>query len=67
MFAKLISVLSGWVWGPPMLILQVGTGLFLTIRLKGLQFRSLPLAFHPSAFRKERKKSARCRRLISEP
>jgi alanine or glycine:cation symporter, AGCS family len=45
MFAKLISVLSGWVWGPPMLILLVGTGLFLTIRLKGLQFRALPLAF----------------------
>lgn len=44
MFAKMISVLSGWVWGPPMLILLVGTGLFLTIRLKGLQFRALPLA-----------------------
>jgi AGCS family alanine or glycine:cation symporter len=38
-------VLSGWVWGPPMLILLVGTGLYLTIRLKGLQFRALPLAF----------------------
>lgn len=25
---KLISILSGWVWGPPMLILLVGTGLF---------------------------------------
>lgn len=45
MFAKLISVLSGWVWGPPMLILLVGTGLYLTIRLKGIQFRALPLAF----------------------
>lgn len=42
---KLISVLSGWVWGPPMLILLVGTGLYLTVRLKGLQFRALPLAF----------------------
>jgi alanine or glycine:cation symporter, AGCS family len=45
MFANLISVLSGWVWGPPMLILLTGTGLFLTIRLKGLQFRALPQAF----------------------
>lgn len=44
-FTKLISVLSGWVWGPPMLILLVGTGLYLTILLKGLQFRALPLAF----------------------
>lgn len=44
-FTKLVSVLSGWVWGPPMLILLVGTGLYLTVRLKGLQFRALPLAF----------------------
>ncbi|SFK25114.1 alanine/glycine:cation symporter family protein [Methylophaga sulfidovorans] len=45
-----VSVLSGWVWGPPMLILLVGTGLYLTIILKGLQFRALGhalrLVFH---------------------
>lgn len=40
----LISTLSGWVWGPPMLVLLVGTGLYLTILLRGLQFRALPLA-----------------------
>jgi len=34
-------LLSNWIWGPPMLILLVGTGVFLTIRLKGLQFRAL--------------------------
>jgi alanine or glycine:cation symporter, AGCS family len=44
-FETLISTLSGWVWGPPMLTLLVGTGLYLTILLKGLQFRVLPLAF----------------------
>ncbi|MEX2571648.1 MAG: sodium:alanine symporter family protein [Gemmatimonadota bacterium] len=32
---------SGIVWGPPLLILLVGTGLFLTIILRGLQFRQL--------------------------
>lgn len=32
---------SDFVWGPPMLLLLVGTGVFLTIRLKGLQFRGL--------------------------
>lgn len=42
---NLISILSSWVWGPPMLFLIVGTGLYLTIILKGLQFRALPLAF----------------------
>ncbi|HYG32266.1 MAG TPA: alanine:cation symporter family protein, partial [Methylophilaceae bacterium] len=40
----IVSTLSGWVWGPPMLILLVGTGIYLTILLKGLQFRALPLA-----------------------
>ena len=40
----LISTLSGWVWGPPMLVLLVGTGLYLTIILRGMQFRALPHA-----------------------
>lgn len=43
-FEMLIATLSGWIWGPPMLTLLVGTGLYLTILLKGLQFRVLPLA-----------------------
>jgi len=42
---SLVATLSGWVWGPPMLILLVGTGLYLTILLKGMQFRVLPHAF----------------------
>lgn len=33
--------LSDVVWGPPMLVLLVGTGVFLTIRLRGLQFSGL--------------------------
>lgn len=47
---NLVATLSNWVWGPPMLILLVGTGLYLTILLKGMQFRALPhalkLIFH---------------------
>ncbi|OIQ91948.1 amino-acid carrier protein AlsT [mine drainage metagenome] len=42
---SVIATLSNWVWGPPMLTLLVGTGLYLTILLKGMQFRALPLAF----------------------
>jgi AGCS family alanine or glycine:cation symporter len=42
---KIIGELSSIVWGPPMLILLVGTGLYLTIILKGMQFRALPHAF----------------------
>lgn len=41
----IISCLSGIVWGPPMLILLVGTGIYLTFILKGMQFRVLPHAF----------------------
>ncbi len=42
---KIIGTLSSIVWGPPMLVLLVGTGLYLTIILKGMQFRALPHAF----------------------
>lgn len=42
---QLVATLSGIVWGPPMLILIVGTGIYLTIILKGMQFRALPHAF----------------------
>lgn len=37
--------LSDLVWGPYMLLLIVGTGVFLTFRLLFWQFRMLPLAF----------------------
>jgi len=40
-----------WIWGPPLLILLMGIGLYLTIALKGLQFRylgyALKLVFFP--------------------
>jgi AGCS family alanine or glycine:cation symporter len=42
---QLVSSASSFVWGAPMLILLVGTGLFLTIRLKGMQFWALGHAF----------------------
>lgn len=42
---SIMETLSGWVWGPYMLVLIVGTGVFLTFRLLFWQFRMLPLAF----------------------
>ncbi|WBW99673.1 alanine/glycine:cation symporter family protein [Oceanirhabdus sp. W0125-5] len=36
--------ISDFVWGPPLLILLVGTGLYLTLRLGVLQIIKLPLA-----------------------
>lgn len=41
----LLSVVKDWVWSPPLLILLLGTGLFLTLILKGVQFRYLGYAF----------------------
>ncbi len=38
---NLISSASSFVWGVPMLVFLVGTGLYLTIRLKGMQFWAL--------------------------
>jgi len=40
-----METISGWVWGPYMLVLIVGTGIFLTLRLFFWQIRMLPLAF----------------------
>lgn len=37
----LLKKVGDWVWGPAMLVLLVGTGVLLTIMLKGLQFRML--------------------------
>ncbi|MBP8035855.1 MAG: sodium:alanine symporter family protein, partial [Burkholderiaceae bacterium] len=47
----LFHTLGGYVWGPVLLILLVGTGCYLTIRLGALQIRLLPealrMAFSP--------------------
>jgi AGCS family alanine or glycine:cation symporter len=41
---NILNKLDGIVWGPPLLILLVGTGIYLTIRLGVLQVSKLPLA-----------------------
>ncbi|ASI99314.1 alanine/glycine:cation symporter family protein [Thermococcus celer] len=41
MLVDFINWLDGEVWGLPMIVLLVGTGLFLTTVLKGIQFRRL--------------------------
>ncbi|MDP4591012.1 MAG: sodium:alanine symporter family protein [Burkholderiaceae bacterium] len=38
------EMLGSWVWGPVMLVMLVGTGLYLTIRMGGMQFLLLPKA-----------------------
>lgn len=41
---EILQKVSDFIWGPPLLILLVGTGIYLTIRLKLLQIFKLPLA-----------------------
>lgn len=43
-FEELLGTISGFVWGVPLLILIVGTGIYLTVRLGVLQVRLLPYA-----------------------
>lgn len=41
---ELLSSIDGYVWGPPLLILLVGTGIFLSSRLGLIQILKLPTA-----------------------
>ena len=43
-FMDFLTKLDNLAWGVPMLILIMGTGLLLTVRLGVLQFRKLGLA-----------------------
>lgn len=44
-FTKVLNQIDSFVWGAPLLILLVGTGVYLTVRLGLLQVFKLPLAF----------------------
>ncbi|SEA70117.1 alanine or glycine:cation symporter, AGCS family [Eubacterium aggregans] len=53
-FSSIIASVNDFVWGPIMLALLVGTGVFLTIRLKFLPWRNLGYALK-SVFAKQDK------------
>lgn len=42
---ELFKAINNLVWGAPLLILLVGTGIYLTLRLGVFQIRKLPMAF----------------------
>ena len=41
---ELLNEIDSFVWGPPLLVLLVGTGIWLTLRLNLLQVLKLPMA-----------------------
>jgi len=54
-----LNAVSGFVWGPVMLILLLGTGLYLTLGLRAMPIRRLGYGFRQlSAGRKERREDA---------
>jgi AGCS family alanine or glycine:cation symporter len=55
-FSNVLVKIDDFVWGPVMLILLVGTGIFLTIRTKALCWRNLPYALHSVLSKEARQK-----------
>ncbi|HFH9946191.1 TPA: alanine/glycine:cation symporter family protein [Streptococcus suis] len=43
---ELMQHINDFVWGPPLLLLLVGTGVYFTLRLGVFQVSKLPTAFH---------------------
>lgn len=53
---NVLNAIDDFVWGPVMLILLVGTGIFLTIRTKALCWRNLPYALKSVLSKEARQK-----------
>lgn len=54
--SNILTAIDDFVWGPVMLILLVGTGIFLTIRLRFLTWRNLGYAIKKTLSKDSRKK-----------
>lgn len=53
---NVLNAVDDFVWGPVMLVLLVGTGIFLTIRTKALCWRNLPYAIKSVLSKEARQK-----------
>ncbi|SHK26798.1 alanine/glycine:cation symporter family protein [Hespellia stercorisuis] len=53
-FSNILSTIDSIVWGPVMLVLLVGTGIFLTIRMKFLPWRNLGYALRSTLSKEAR-------------
>ena len=54
--SDLLSEITQWIWGAPLLLFLIGTGTYLTFLLKGMQFRYLGYAIK-QVFAQQRKNS----------
>ena len=55
-FSEILVRIDDFVWGPVMLVLLVGTGIFLTIRTRALCWRNLPYALKSVLSKEARQK-----------
>ncbi|MDY5577304.1 MAG: sodium:alanine symporter family protein [Lachnospiraceae bacterium] len=55
-FEQIVSNVDSFVWGPVMLVLLVGTGIFLTIRTRALSWRNLGYALKKTLSKEARTK-----------
>ena len=55
--ANALSAIDTFVWGPVMLVLLVGTGIYLTIRLRFITWRNLGYALKSTLSKEARKKT----------
>lgn len=53
---QIVKLVDDFVWGPVMLVLLVGTGIFLTVRTGFLPWRNLPYAIKSTLSKEARKK-----------
>lgn len=53
-FSNLIARIDGAMWGPVMLVILVGTGIYLTLRTKFLVWRNLPFSIHATLSKEAR-------------
>ena len=56
-FVTILKAVDDFVWGPVMLVLLVGTGIYLTFRLKFLTWRNLPYAVRSTLSKEARTKN----------
>jgi len=49
----ILSDISGYVWGLPLIVLLLGTGIYLTVLLRGIQFRALLPALYLALIKRE--------------
>lgn len=50
---EIITTINGWAWGPVMLVLLLGTGIYLTLGLRFMTLRKIPAAFRRLLSRSE--------------